>query len=227
MENAEFESTSPLVRGHVVLAIGEDDHDEGLAIWHVDDKGESVGAWSYSLERTYKDRDEARQVLGLIGRRALISESVPAVRRVVERLWDAAEVSPSSHFGPVVVRLSEAVEEMLAWRQRCEAAVEAEAESRGRRLEPLAWTYRLPEPVPATIGRLAEFFRIDRTARTLATSEALLAARVMGRIAMVWRDIEQTRAARPYLVERLGSPRRLPSKWASMLLEADNGEWPL
>lgn len=99
----------------------------------VDDQGEAVGAWSFSLERTCKDPDEARQVLGLIRRRALISENLPAVRIVVGRLCEAAEVSTSPHVEPVVVRPSEAVEELLAWRKRCEAAVAAEAENRGRR----------------------------------------------------------------------------------------------
>lgn len=214
--------------GNAVLALGEDgDGVPALALWHVSPEGTATGSWIIAQEQAFGDADSARRLLVGIERRALTAADLAVVGEIAARLTAAAGLAagewwPAQRFSPVG-----AFAEIVERRAAVEAVI-AEARAARRTVADLEWTREIPtDERPRTFDELRLLAGIGVADGPPVVSSVLTVSRVLAWLVTVWTEIEQVKARRSYVRERLGAPEALPPTWAATVSTAAKTRLPL
>lgn len=201
--------------GHFVLHHVVTDHEDVVALWHVNADGVNTGAWIVPSEEAFADRASARRLVDLCADRLLIGWE-PSFG-LVRKLEAAAGTSPRRWVG---LAIPDAVAEISDIRAACEKRVE-EQRAENKTIVPLEWQIELSDQLPATeeeMHRHANFRPASFASG--AAAGVLLACRLVRWTVLRWQETAIAIERRPYLKGEFGAPGVLPPQWFQAITEA-------
>lgn len=210
------------VRGHVVVARGDQDDVDSVAIWHVSAEGTLCGAWVWPWPTTV---DDARRTVSLIDGRLLVDVNPDAAAGIVADLAESAAVADRPMAMSRVQRVAPGwlLEEVVAFRAELQKAfdeaVAARAAARGGKLVPLDFS-PLPDQLTGDLaGQLASLGLQPPAGISAVIGHALGTANLVAWLIQLWQDAEGQRMRRSYL--RSGAEARpLSAAWVTALRTA-------
>lgn len=212
----------------VVVASGRmNDGGDGVALWHVDEAGRPTGAWIVPQARAYCDRVAARQLLALLERRAVTGADVDVVAEVLGKLTVAAEADlPAGWWGARTFTAVGAVADVVRRREQCGRTVAARRGD-GRAAAPLRWERKIDAAaMPRDHEDLRRMARFATAGDSEVASEAVAVVAVLGWVLDRWRETEQVKNRRRYVLDAHGPIETLPPSWAGACAHARDGRFP-
>jgi hypothetical protein len=194
--------------GHVVVHHLVTEHEDVVALWHVNADGVNTGAWIVPAEEAFADRASARRLVDLCADRLLIGWA-PSFD-LVRKLEAVAGASPRRW---LCLATPDAVAEISDIRTACEKRVE-EHRAENKTIVPLEWQVDVPDQVPATEEEMHQYagFRPPSFAPGAAAG-VLLACRLVRWTVLRWQETAIAIERRTYLKEEFGTPDVLPPQW--------------
>ncbi len=213
--------------GSAVLALGADDDGDAVALWHVSPQGTRTGAWVFSQDEAFASKDTARQLVGLLERRALTARRPEDVNDVVQRLVATADLATEPWWERQIFSPMQAFGEIMTRRSVYESTVSAVRDG-GRSAAPLEWTQDFAaSSVPEEFEGIRRLSRTGRTAGTAVVAEALVVCRVLYWLVQVWSETEQVKNRRTYVRDAHGKAEALPPSWLAAVRTAGANRLPL
>ena len=206
----------PGVRGHVVLAKGDDQTGEALAVWRVGPTGQAGGAWITPMDLVHDDAGRSRQIFDLLRDRCLVDWDGKRSAGVLDRVADLLPPGLAARMASNILLFPDLINEVAEQRRRLESTVEAYRAQTTSKILPLVWPQDIPED--AQQARQLVTGNTPLGASPVAT-EALALAGTLQRVCQLWQDTEQVRHRRSYLRD-LGTPEPLPPTWLARLRAA-------
>lgn len=191
------------------------DHEDVVALWHINAEGVNTGAWIVPSEEAFADYASARRLVDLCADRLLIGWA-PSFE-LVHELEAVAGTSPRRWVG---LAIPDAVAEISDIRAACEKRVE-EQRAENKTIVPLEWQIDVPSQVPATEEEMHRYanFRPPSFAQGAAAG-VLLACRLVRWTVLRWQETAIAIERRTYLKEEFGAPDVLPPQWFQAITEA-------
>jgi hypothetical protein len=206
----------PGVRGHAVLALGEDaDGREALAVWRLDAAGYAVGAWVVPIEQDPGEVPQLADVVSGVHGCGVVDWSADSVTTIVDKVAHRLPVALADRLRSHALSVADLLTEVADHRRRYHERHEEYRATAPSKTLPLAWSTDLPPGEPSR--------EVLRTGRLWGASpvaaEALNGAAELRRAIELWQDTEQVRYRRTHLRSD-GEARPLPPRWLAALRAA-------
>lgn len=205
--------------GHVVVAhalAGEPG--ESVALWHLDTRGASTGAWVTPVRVSDADPVAARRLLQLCLCRSVVAWCPDEATTVLSALADAANVTTADWRGSAIA-LPDAIQELALTRTACEKRTNDERAVK-KHTTSIEWPVDVPDPLPATIEGLLTITRYAVPPSGPAAEAALGTSAVVRWSVRRWGETMAAVRRREYLRRDLGPVRHLPPVWETRLADA-------
>lgn len=201
--------------GHFVLRHVVTDHENVVALWHVNTEGVNTGAWIVPAADAFADATTARRLVDLCADRVLIGWAPSAA--LVRELEAVAGTSPRRW---VELSIPDALAEISDIRAACEKRVE-EQRAENKAIVPLEWQIALPDPLPVTEEEMHRYAKFQPPSFAPgAAAGVLLACRLVRWAIQRWQETSVALERRSYLKEEFGEPDVFPPQWARAVTEA-------
>lgn len=201
--------------GHFVLHHVVTDHENVVALWHVNPEGVNTGAWIVPAVDAFADATTARRLVDLCADRVLIGWTPSA--DLVRKLEAVAGAAPRRW---VELAIPDALAEISDIRAACEKRVE-ERRVENKTIVSLDWQIALPNPLPVTEEEMHRYAKFQPPAFAPgAAAGVLLACRLVRWAIQRWQETAVALERRSYLKEEFGEPDVLPPHWARAATEA-------
>ena len=201
--------------GHFVLHHVVTDHEDVVALCHVNADGVNTGAWIVPSEEAFTNYASARRLVDLCADRLLIGWA-PSFD-LVHKLEAVAGTSPRRWVG---LAIPDAVAEISGIRAACEKRVE-EQRAENKTIVPLEWQIDLPGQMPATEEEMHRYANLGPPSFAPGAAAGVLqACRLVRWTILRWQETAIAIERRSYLKAEFGAPDVLPPHWLQAVTEA-------